>query len=910
MNETRTDETELRSIDPARFGRTRLSEAPAKRSATETIGALATLLALVVGVPVLLLVLAGPPPIPGGAPSLKAFAQQLSFEDLVSVLVGVVWLAWLYFMVCLVFEVVATRRGRVARSLPLAGPVQRLARVLIGAVILTGLVAGPAQAAEAGSVAQRSDFVASATFVAPMQDAATTATGQVSVADAAATAQTAADSAGTEADSLVGKRVYTVKAPKNGYHDNLWDIAEKHLGDGRRYTEIYELNKDRTQPDHGHLELARLIQPGWDFVMPDDAVGVNRVTAPAPASTTTATAETALDSVAVDQAATAGQVADQVVDQKSMWSAGLGLLAAGILGALALQRRRRLGRRPDDEAMDVEADLLIAASLSRSSWVDQALRRLARECGEAGVVPPPAYAAIVGDDTIDLLLAPAVPTAIDGWTSLDDGVCWRHERGDDVGETEFGAVPYPALVSLGLDDEGNDVMLDLETAGGIVSIGGDPLAATEVAAALAIQCATSPWATDVQITASDLPDALVGIGDDRIRIVNDLGSELDRFEAELGGLQQDVLTGRMSRRGHVISQLVVVGQQPTESISERLGALVGAGRQAFSVVIAGEHPAARWRLSVDENGALSAPQLDLTVSAYRIAEQQVDAVAELFSAAREDEPGDDTDRVAISAPVRDHDDVVWSTATRRVGVLGDVGVQGGADKLSAERAEQVTELVVYLALHPEGVHPNVLAGVVWPRGVTADVRDAAIERARGWLGSDVDGSHFLRRDASGRLSLAPEVACDWDVARTLLIRSRRAADPRQEADALRRALGLVRGEVFSSVPEGRYGWIARDDTPRTMVRVFVDAAQRLCDLNDDDPGAVAWAAEVGLRVSPGNQQLWRDLVRARYEEDGPAGVHRTLDQMSGVLRGVALEAETEALIEELLPDTGSLPSSG
>lgn len=899
-------ELEPRSTDPDRFARGRLASEDTSRGTGETIGAVIALLGLVLGIPILLLALSGPPPFPGGAPSMKDFVQQLSFEDLISVLVAVVWLAWLYFMVCLVVEVIAARRGRVARSLPLSGPVQRLARVLIGAVLLTGLVAGPAQAAEAASVTQGTSASISATIAAPVQEA---------VADAAeATAATAADEVrdtiDTPADSLVGKKVYTVKAPQNGYHDNLWDIAERHLGDGRRYTEIYELNKDRIQPDSGRLELAKLIQPGWDFVMPGDATGVQRVADPTPAPAPAPTEGSSLATSSTDAAADQAAVSD-AADQNTTWWAGAGLLAAGILGALALQRRRQLGRRPDDDALDVEGDLMIAATVERSTWVDQALRRLARQCREAATVPPSVYAAIVGDDSIDLLIAPAAPIAVEGWEVLEDGARWRHERTETDLAPEIGAVPYPALVSLGLDDDGLDVMLDLEAAGGIVSIGGDSTAAGEVAAALAIQCATSPWSADVQVTAADLPEGLDEVGDDRIRVVTGLGGELDRFEQEIGALRSDVLTGRMSRRGRVTSHVLVAGSEPEDAVAQRLASLVGAGRQALAVVIAGDHPAARWRLTVDEFGALSAPQLGLTVSAYRMAGPQIEAIAELFSAARDEDAPDHSERVSVPVPAHEHDDVEWSTAVRRIGVLGDVSVHGGgSDELTIERSAQVTELVVYLALQAEAVHPNVLAGVVWPRGVTPDVRDAAIDRARSWLGTSVEGSHFLRADAEGRLSLADEVVCDWDVVLTLLQRSRRATTTRDEADALSRALGLVRGEAFSAVPEGRYGWVAREDMPRTMTRVLVDAAKRLCDLNGDDPGRAASAAQAGLLICPGSQPLWRELIRASYDENGPAGIHRTLDQMSTALQGIALEAETEALVEELLPDTGSMRSSG
>ena len=210
-------------------------------------------------------------------------------------------------------------------------------------------------------------------------------------------------------------------------------------------------------------------------------------------------------------------------------------------------------------------------------------------------------------------------------------------------------------------------------------------------------------------------------------------------------------------------------------------------------------------------------------------------------------------------------------------------------------------------MHPEGVHPNVLARVLWPRGVTQDVSDAVVERARDWLGDDVHGHSYLREDAEGRLSLSEAVVCDWDAVRSLFLRARTAASRRDEVDLLRRGLQLIRGESFTGTPEGRYGWVAHDDLERTMHRVVVASAHRLVELlgGDDDPGGASAAAEAGLRLDPANQMRWRDLLRARYATDRVAGVRRTLDAMSPALQGIPLEAETEALVREYLPEVSS-----
>ena len=98
----------------------------------------------------------------------------------------------------------------------------------------------------------------------------------------AATGQTGAlPSAGISKEELAldGHKVYEVRAPAGRHHDSLWAIAERHLGDGRRYQEIYRLNEGRPQPDGRTLHLARLIQPGWRLVMPEDAIGVPRYVA-------------------------------------------------------------------------------------------------------------------------------------------------------------------------------------------------------------------------------------------------------------------------------------------------------------------------------------------------------------------------------------------------------------------------------------------------------------------------------------------------------------------------------------------------------------------------------------------------------------------------------------------------------
>ena len=840
------------------------------------------LFALVVGLPVVLLALGAPPPIPTSVPSPGDFARQLGVEDLVTVLVAIVWLVWLLFLVCVVMEIVAARRGSLASRVPGAGPLQHLARLLVGGLLVTGLVAGPAQAATAADVATGAQAPVAASVMAEEQ---------IDLVEDAPETPAATD------DSLAGKKVYTVQAPVNGYHDNLWDIAERHLGDGFRYKEIYELNKDRVQPDGGRLELARLIQPGWDFIMPEDASGLERVAAtPAPAPSS---APAGGDSAGADQAsATAGDAADS----STAWWAGAGLLAAGVLGVVAAARRSGIGRRPDDDALETEALLHVAASTQRAELLEAALAQLVRAAEAGSSALPPVYSVTVDDDHVDLHLAPAVSEALPGWEVQESGDRWRYTGSADL-RLDPGTSPYPALVSLGLDDQGRDVLVDLEAAGGIVSVGGDDALAAQVTNAIAVQAATSPWSGSMVVVGAGLPEGLQALDDERVTLTDDLAAVVDEIGHVIGA-ETEPLVGRTARRPLGSSYLIASSYPLSDDIAATMGRLTGEERRAVSMVVVGDHPAARWRLSIDENGTLSAPQLGLTVNAHRLSEREVAGVLELVSAARETDrgPGGDDDRLPVSEPGRAVDAAGWAASRYRVLLLGSAQVTG-AEGPDDGRGELLTEIVAYLALHPTGVHPTVLAGAVWPRGVSGDVRDANIERARRWLGTDGQGAPLLGEDAEGRLVLSHDIALDWDVFRTLLLDVRRASTRQDEIDALKRALHLVRGVPLRHAGPGTYAWVHREGTVHEMTALVVDAAERLVELlgDDGDPDGAVAAAEIGLRLVPTHQGLWRDVIRQRHARDGSTGVAAAVAGLREALGGDPFEAPTEELIAELNP---------
>jgi nucleoid-associated protein YgaU len=76
-------------------------------------------------------------------------------------------------------------------------------------------------------------------------------------------------------DEGEGEKVkyYVMRTSPDGEPEFLFQIAQRYLGNGQRYEEIFELNKGRTQPDGSSLTDPSAVLPGWVMQMPDDAEG-------------------------------------------------------------------------------------------------------------------------------------------------------------------------------------------------------------------------------------------------------------------------------------------------------------------------------------------------------------------------------------------------------------------------------------------------------------------------------------------------------------------------------------------------------------------------------------------------------------------------------------------------------------
>ncbi|ROO90095.1 hypothetical protein EDD29_7811 [Actinocorallia herbida] len=917
--------------------------------------------ALVGGVPYALVRFVGSP-LPEGPLDLSLLTQQLTVEAVLGFITVFVWLAWFQLVLCLVVEVQAGLRGvGVPARVPLAGATQAVVHKLVVAVLLLFTATTAIMPAFTQIQAKPHQPVVAASPAA-----------QPVVADGV---RLMAAQSPEEADGETAK-IYKVQPPHGRHHESLWEIAEKCLGDGRRYKEIFELNKGHVQPDGSKLREASLIRPGWVMEMPADARDTliipktelrdyfqhgHAVPDQGSPSRPDKPAENPQQEAPPQQQSPKPQAPPQTPQQESPrpqapqqqapqqsparpdapgtvhgepgapvesppaetaeapfpWPealAGSSLLAAGVLTALGRRRRaqvlaREPGKmieRPEGAEARVEQALRLGADAEGIRVLDLGLRRLSQALAAQGRTLPTVYGLHLGAESMDLWIAPADPNPPEPWRAHDGGQVWRLHTASltALSATDLADVlaPYPGLISLGVGQNGR-VLADLEAAHGVIALDGPPEQRKAALAAVAVELATSTWADHMRLTLVGFGPELAALAPDRIRCVPTLAEALPELESRTAEVRRalaasgadSVLTGRCRGvSGEAwMPHYLVMADQPTKADAARLTALARtAQRLSAGYVVAGHVEGAAWTWTIDEDGTLDAGVLGFQVEAQRIPEAQYRAVASLMRTAGRKEG------VRLPELTIEHPPAAEPTAEIRV--LGGIAVRAPGP-MQDTRRDICTEVLVYLAAHPGGVHPTVLSSAVWPRGVTAGVRDATVAMAADWLGRDGRGRANLYTDERGRLRLGSEVSVDLQQFQYLLWRS--AAEPAAEAAYLSHALELVRGRLLAPRPRGRYSWLAADALEYETTARVVDAAHRLAQIRlaERDPHAAVAAARAGLRLAPDDELLWRDLLRATDSTGDPAALRAALNEIRGRADLDQLHPETESLIDELTP---------
>ncbi|MFG2516496.1 BTAD domain-containing putative transcriptional regulator [Streptomyces sp. NPDC048584] len=925
--------------------------------------AFVALVVLLAGVPLALATQAGWP-LPDTFEPMEWLKQDISVDTFLAILTFVVWLAWAQFTACVLVEMKAALSGvGVPGRVPGAGPSQLLARQLVAAVLLVGAAAasftpGLSQLGQGLEGNQQPAVAASAQqtpglFAQQQEQAASTA---------AALAEQASHADASAGEQHGDTKFYRIQPPEGRHHDSLWEIAERHLGDGRRYKEIFDLNKDRAQPDGSRLSEASLIRPGWIMEMPGDARGGDLVEMPDDAPEVSAEVreqirdydrtgehaergggggDTAQVSVPEQRPApapapakdNAGQHATPARDTSSF---GLPeallaapLLAAGLLGALGHRRRQALwqsavagigGRgmeppTPTGDALDVHDALLVGADPEGVRLLDRSLRGLAASLADEGRPLPTVYAAWLTDGDLHLQLAQPSGKPPAPWRLGEDQTVWTLAGDDAVRYEDVDtAAPFPGLVSLGTMDDSR-LLLNLEAVPGLVSLSGAEADRAAVFASVAAELATNGWSDRMTITLVGFGEDLTPLAPHRLRHLDGVEALIETMEAEtrqrrgaLGAAGHDsVLTGRTGPAQHTrwAPHLVLLAAEPSAEDAVTLAELAAdAGRLGIGYLVGsggGDLPGAAWEMEITGEGKLLAPLLGLELDAQTLPVAQQRAVVELFAGADPERGPDgpgDTPPFLVDISEQGRPAVY----ARLVGPYEIIGL----DTPDGERSALLHEALALLLLHREGVHPRVLSSALWPRGVTDDVREALVERLRAWLGTDPDGTPRLGTDTTGRLTLAKSVVSDLDVLRSLYHEATqgRGVDSRAvRGRLLTDALVLVRGPLLADRAEGRYRWLTHEIVDAQLPLLVADTGLALSEFHMEKNRAekAIEALNAALRTAPADERLWNELLRATHSLDDHGRLTALAADLVGRAGARGLPPRTEALLDELLP---------
>ncbi|MDA8440270.1 MAG: LysM peptidoglycan-binding domain-containing protein, partial [Propionibacterium sp.] len=244
-----------------------------RRTSGDVARGLAATLALagfVFGVPAALLVVA-PVGWPSTWPTWDTVLTALTRPDDGTLFLGAVtlvaWGAWAAFTLSVLTELTAAARHISVPTIPLLGLTQRAAATLITTAGLLVITSTPLL----GTPAARAAVLVDTAPQHPIRNAPSPV------------ALTASDATMTDASASIASTTTSVSpaAPVDRHPvitvargDTLWSLAERHLGNGARYTEIRDLNLGQPQLDGRTLTDDHWVYPGWQLRLPFDATAL------------------------------------------------------------------------------------------------------------------------------------------------------------------------------------------------------------------------------------------------------------------------------------------------------------------------------------------------------------------------------------------------------------------------------------------------------------------------------------------------------------------------------------------------------------------------------------------------------------------------------------------------------------
>lgn len=255
------------SREPGRppTGRSRSVAAVALRMLRALI-AFVILLVLIAGLPWALVHFVGwplPDHLPNWAEVQITALSPMSSRLLLNALAVTLWIVWIAFALDIARYVIdAAREMSWSPVLP-PGTRNGMATALVGTIVLALLGNRAAQATPARPVTLSGEPAPTA-VVAPLIPGPPASATMRPVAATSPTATIVIDPTAPAPPGLV-RATEEVRTPQDGIHDSLWRIAERIFGPGggRRWPELFQLNRGVPQHDGQALTVPTLVRPGW-----------------------------------------------------------------------------------------------------------------------------------------------------------------------------------------------------------------------------------------------------------------------------------------------------------------------------------------------------------------------------------------------------------------------------------------------------------------------------------------------------------------------------------------------------------------------------------------------------------------------------------------------------------------------
>jgi DNA-binding SARP family transcriptional activator len=907
--------------------------------------ALAALAVLIAGLPWALVGYVGWP-LPHHVPTWPelqgVLLTPMGTQMLLDILTCICWVAWFAFVIDVARCAVDAARGLTLPRPRATRPLQGLAAVLIGAVVLSvlGHRTGPPPASSTVlALADQSALVVTAPQHPTPAPAATPEGGVVdSGADITPTSLPAPPGMVTV--------MVTVQPPHHGIYDSLWRIAQRLWGDGDRWPELFAQNRGVIQRDGHALTTPGYIRPGWQFTtfIPAPPAAEHNgqsphhmtpPTSPARAVPSAPTPTPAPRTAAPPQATAVPAPATALAPTPAPAPLGTTRPEGGHL-------RPTTGITLPTGAF-VSLSLAAAISMALGSINGWRRRRYRIGSGERSDLAQP--------------IAPVVRA-----------LRIAHQQATESPPISPSPLPETGVgpVAVGVRD-GLDVALNLAATHGLGLLGPG---ATAAARALLLSLLTSTerqTGVRVLIPAADMPTLLDSHQPDQlpaaVMIVPDLDAALEELESAL------LTRTRQLLENHDTDPMtLVLLASPAQHADRRLQAILdnGASLGMIGILLGQWRPGATARVRLDGTISATSPGVGETLTGTRLFTLPATDTTALLSVLRDAQGPDQPERdpredhtapasptlvlengqppppttpqakntphekdpfteltqlestrpadVRSESPAResehreipevssatiDSQDAVHAGTDDGAGpthrqpplslmVLGRVALihtDGDTPRdLTAALTPKQREVLVYLAIHRNGARREALAEAIWPdspRTRPYNSLYSTLSLLRRNL-SKVTGDQLneITRNDDGRYHLDPTlVTVDYWQFHDALTSRRRATTDAERLDALQHATELYRGGLAEDLSTE---WI---EAPREATRRdALDALGVLIRaLGDRDPQRRLDLLERARVLDPYNEGVYRDIIRTQALLGQQESIPRTLTLLTTTL---------------------------